>query len=79
MITKDFLDTTSFPCNMIVTDGRNVCVVKDTCEGCKYDSDYCAIFDMLGACHLFESWEKWDFPTFRERLKKEAEDANNTN
>ena len=75
MITKEFLDTKDFPCNMIVTDGRNVCVVKDTCEGCKFDSDYCAIHDMLEACHLFESWEKMDLPTFRERLKREAEDV----
>lgn len=77
MITKDFLDTTSFPCNMIVTDGRGVCVVKDTCEGCKYDSNRCAIYDMLEASHLFESWEKWDMPTFRERLKKEPENESN--
>lgn len=64
------MDTRAFPCNMIVTDGRNVCVVKDTCEGCKYDKDFCAIHDMLGALHMFENWEKWDMPTFRERLKE---------
>ena len=68
------MDTRTFPCNMIVTDGRNVCVVKDTCEGCKYDKDFCAIYDMLGALHMFENWEKWDMPTFRERLK-ETENA----
>ena len=74
MITKDFLDTTSFPCNMIVTDGRNVCAVKDTCEGCKYDSDHCAIYDMFESCYVFENWKNMDLPTFRERLKEETEE-----
>lgn len=71
------MNTKAFPCNMIVTDDRNVCVVKDTCEGCKYDSDRCAIKDMLDALHMLEKWERWDIPTFRERLKREDEDADN--
>ena len=34
-------------CNRIMVDGRKLCIVKDSCLGCKINSKYCAINDML--------------------------------
>lgn len=60
----------AFPCNMIVTDTLNrVAIVKDTCEGCKYDKEHCALYDLYESAGLFKDWENWNVPTFRERLK----------
>ena len=57
-------------CNRIMVDGERVCIVKDTCEGCKMNSEYCAINDMLEDLGLIDSWAKWDMPNFRERMEK---------
>lgn len=57
-------------CNRIITQGRDVCIVKDTCAGCAMDPGRCAITDMLEQNGTLESWRKWDFPNFRERERR---------
>jgi hypothetical protein len=57
-------------CNRIIYRGRDVCIVKDTCDGCDMDPQRCAINDMLSWDGTLESWETWDLPDFRERERK---------
>ena len=55
-------------CNRIQIDDQNrLCIVKDSCMGCKIDAQHCAINDMLGDIGILASWEKWDMPNFRDR------------
>lgn len=59
-------------CNRImIKDGNKLCIVKDSCMGCKIDSDKCAINDMLEQNGTLESWKRWDMPNYRERKQKE--------
>ena len=68
------MKTKAFPCNMIVTDGRNVCVVKDTCEGCRTNPKECALYDLYESAGLIKDWEEWFIvPTFRERQKRKEQ------
>ena len=62
-----------FPCYRIkVTEDGKVCVVKDTCEGCAFDSEHCAINDMLDNLGILKNWETvYKEANFRERIKKE--------
>lgn len=58
-------------CNRImIKDGNKLCIVKDSCMGCKIDADKCAINDMLEQNGTLESWKRWDFPNFRDRVKE---------
>lgn len=57
-------------CNRIMIDAENrVCVVKDSCLGCRHKKEYCALNDMFEALGLVKDWEKWEVPNFRERKK----------
>lgn len=59
-------------CNLLKVDSAGrVCCVKDTCDGCPHVPGQCAIEDLVRDAGLFDSWGKWDFPTFREREEQE--------
>lgn len=60
-------------CNRILVDGRRLCIVKDSCLGCKINSKYCAINDLLEDAGVLESWKNWDMPNFRDRKEKKNE------
>lgn len=61
-------------CNrIIVTDGNRLCVVKDSCMGCKIDNQYCALNDLFEDAGLVKNWENWDMPNFRERRQDDRE------
>lgn len=49
--------------------GNRLCVVKDSCMGCKIDKKYCALNDLFEDAGLIKSWAEWDMPNFRERPK----------
>ena len=49
--------------------GNRLCVVKDSCMGCKIDKKHCALNDLFEDAGLIKSWAEWDMPNFRERQK----------
>ena len=55
-------------CNRIMIDGKRLCIVKDTCLGCKINYRKCAINDLLEDAGVLKNWENWNMPTFRERM-----------
>lgn len=58
-------------CNRImIKDGNKLCIVKDSCMGCKIDSDKCAINDMLEQNGTLDSWKRWDMPNYRDGKKE---------
>lgn len=50
--------------------GNRLCVVKDSCMGCRIDKEYCALNDLFEDAGLIKGWEKWELPNFRERMKQ---------
>lgn len=54
-------------CNRIILSGQDVCIVKDTCEGCEMNPERCAINDMLERQGTLGNWKDMDLPNFRER------------
>ena len=58
-------------CNRIMVDGKDLCIVKDSCLGCKINSKRCAINDLLEDAGILKSWQDWDMPNFRDRKEKQ--------
>lgn len=48
-------------------DGNRLCIVKDSCMGCRIDAEHCALNDLLKDTGMIDNWAKWDLPNFRER------------
>jgi hypothetical protein len=57
-------------CNRIITRGRDVCIVKDTCDGCAMNPGRCAINDLLEQNGTLANWETTNLLNFREREKE---------
>lgn len=58
-------------CNRIMIDGRKLCIVKDSCLGCKIDTKTCAINDLLEDAGILKNWETFPLPNFRNRTRKQ--------
>ena len=58
-------------CNRIMIDERRLCIVKDSCLGCKIDTKTCAINDLLEDAGILKNWETFPLPNFRERRTDE--------